>query len=250
MTKKVIYAANRAIGVQGIALVREAGLDIVGLLLPAPPDGSHNAEMRRRAPGVPVLEVDGFRDSESIDKLKSISCDYLLSVHFPYLFPPAVLALPRGGTLNVHPAFLPFNRGWHTASWAILENTPIGATLHWVDEGVDSGDIALQRRVDIRPDDTADGLYRRVLEAEIKLLRDGLPLLKKGLLPRRPQRGPGTFHRKSDLQTIRRLNLTRNSPVQATIDLLRALTTSNSSEAACFEIEGKKYSIRVEIQEE
>jgi methionyl-tRNA formyltransferase len=250
MTNKIIYAANRAIGVQGIALLYEAGFDIVGLLVPAAPAGSHNAEMERAAPGVPVLEVKDLRDRSAIERLKSIPCDYLLSVHFPYLFPPAVLAVPTSGTLNIHPAFLPFNRGWHTATWAILENTPIGATLHWVDEGVDSGDVALQRRVDVRPDDTGDKLYKRVLEAEIELLREALPLLKSGKLPRTPQDGQGTFHRKSDVQSVRRLELTRNGPVFATIDLLRALTTSDSSEAAYFEMAGKKYSIRIDIREE
>lgn len=245
----VLYAANRAIGVRGLQLLRAAGVRIVGVLVPGAPAGSHNEEIRQAAPDLPVLEVTSFDRGDALAAMQRLACDYLLSVQFPYLFPASVLAVPRIGTLNLHPALLPFNRGWHTPTWAIVEKTPVGVTLHWVNEGVDSGDIALQRKVDIRPDDTADKLYKRLLQAEIDLLEEAIPLLKDGRLPRTAQSGAGTLHRKRDLRSIQRLDLSRTLSLGGAIDLLRALTTSDASEAAYFEVDGKEYSVRVDIQE-
>lgn len=245
---KVIYAANRAIGARGLEILLEAGVDIVGLLLPAAPAGSHNEDMKRMAPHAHVVEIAGFGESEALKELRLLACDYLLSIHFPHIFPRSVLSIPNIGTLNLHPALLPFNRGWHTPSWAILDKTPVGVTLHWVDEGIDSGDLALQYRVEIRPDDTADKLYKRLLQTELELLNDAIPLLKDGRLPRTAQEGQGTFHRKRDLHSVQRLDLSRSMPLGAAIDLLRSLTTSDASEAAYFEVNGQTYVVRVDIQ--
>ena len=78
--------------------------------------------------------------------LEQLSLDYIICVHFPYIVPREILSIPKYGVTNLHPAYLPYNLGWHTPSWAILENTPIGATLHYMDECVDTGDIIHQKK--------------------------------------------------------------------------------------------------------
>jgi methionyl-tRNA formyltransferase len=166
------------------------------------------------------------------------------------LIPNTILSVPRIGTLNLHPAFLPYNRGWHTPTWAIAENTPYGATLHWVDEGMDTGPIAMQREIDVSIGETAHSLYRRVLDAEYELLRDALPLLVENQLPRIPQDGKATQHRKSDIEALRKLELSDAVTIGDLLRRLRALTTSRWDEAAWFEHEGVRYRVRLEMQRE
>ena len=122
-------------------------------------------ELLQCAGDVEVLRGAEFRAPSGIERLRAIGADYIVSVHFPYIIPPEVLAIPSIGSLNLHPAFLPYNRGWHTPSWAILEDTPYGATLHWIDEGVDTGDIAISRQLETRVSDTAHTLYQRALQS-------------------------------------------------------------------------------------
>lgn len=246
---RLVYAANRAIGLRGLELLLGAGIEPVALMLPTPPNASHTAEIRAVLPHVPLIEGREFAQTKALTALSALAPDYLLSVHFPYLFPPSVLAIPRIGTLNLHPAFLPFNKGWHTPSWAILERTPAGATLHWVDGGVDSGDIALQREEKVRSSDTAHSLYQRLLALEIDLLASAVPLLKSGRLPRTPQAAKGSTHRKADLASRQQLDLGRNAQIGEVIDVLRALTTNDMKEAAYFSVEGRRYYVRVEIAE-
>jgi methionyl-tRNA formyltransferase len=182
--------------------------------------------------------------------LEKAKLDYILSIHFPYMIPPSVLAIPRVGTLNLHPSYLPYNRGWHTPSWSIIHGTPFGATLHWVDESLDSGDIAMQTVVDVLPEDTADSLYQRVLRAEVQLMRDALPRMLDHSLPRRPQHGNATEHRKADLRPMQQLRLSDVMSVDQLLRRLRGLTTNRWDEAPYFERNGVRYRIRVEISRE
>lgn len=248
---RVALAANRKIGVQSLRLLLEHQVEPVALLVPKGKNVDPSVqELQDMLPQTPVLHGKEFREAAGVAMLDSLRLDYLLSVHFPYIITQGVLDIPRVGTLNLHPAYLPFNRGWHTPSWAILEGTPYGATLHWVDEGTDTGAIALQRAIDIRYTDTADTLYARVLTAELELLRKAIPLLKTDALPCEPQRGRGSEHLKSDLRRVRRLNLDERLPVREVLRRLRALTTNREAEAAWFEIDGQRYLVQIAISQD
>jgi methionyl-tRNA formyltransferase len=242
---RIAYAANRALGEECLHLLRAAGVQPEVLLLPA--DADHGEAMQSLLPGVPVLEGKAFSSGEGMALLRSLQLDYLLSIHFPLILPAAVRTLPRIGTLNLHPAYLPFNRGWHTPSWAILDGTPFGATLHWMDDGIDTGDIALQKQVEVHPDDTAHSLYQRALQAEAELFRDAIPLLLRHKLPRIPQTGTGTSHKKADLEAMRKIDPTGMSDAEM-LRRVRALTTNRPEEAAYIEMDGKKHALCINAQ--
>lgn len=247
---RLVYAANRAIGVHALALLQRAGIEPVALLVPDGAGASRIADMRAALDSaIPIIEGTSFKSPTGLARLATLSPDYILSVHYPYLFPQSVITISKIGVLNLHPAFLPFNRGWHTPSWAIIDQTPIGATLHWVDENVDAGDIALQRLIDIRPSDTADSLYQRLLQSELDLLEMAIPLLKTNQLPRQPQQPGGSAHRKMDLAAIQQIDLMKSVRADDLLNLLRGLTTNNPEEAAYFVKDGRRYRIRVDITE-
>jgi methionyl-tRNA formyltransferase len=229
------FAANRPIGLQCLKLLLAAGVKPAAILL-----GRDQADaMRALVPDVPVFFAQEFRQPGAQRTLELLNLQYILSVHFPYIIPQQILALPSEGALNLHPAFLPYNRGWHTATWAIEEGTPYGATLHWMDAGIDTGDIALQKKVPVLQHDTAHTLYQRALRAEIDVFTEALPGLLARSLPRIPQQGMGTMHRKADLATIQQVD-----PKTMTTDAfnrrVRALTTNDFAEAAYIMEDGKR----------
>jgi len=216
-------------------------------------DISDDETRLQRMSGLPadrVLIGKQFREPASLDLLRSLELDYLIGVHFPYIIPESVLEIPRIGVLNLHPALLPYNRGWHTPSWAILDETPIGATLHFMDSGLDTGDIVAQMELRIRPEDTAHTLYRRLLDLEVELFEEAWPLVDSGDPPRRRQApDEGTNHHRADPSagSIQRLDLERSVAVKDILRTLRALTTNDLGEAAFFEIEGRRYRVQVTI---
>ena len=91
-----------------------------------------------------------------------------------------VLIIPKIGFLNLHPSFLPYNKGWNTPSWAILDKTPYGATLHFMDQTLDEGDIIHQKRIDVLTVDTANNLYKKILKLEEEVFFEAFDELWKG----------------------------------------------------------------------
>lgn len=250
-TPRIGLAANRQIGCEVLELLLQRQLRPVVLLLPSGSStGPECDQILQRLPEIPVLRGDEFRQPDGLAVLGEADLDYILSIHFPYIIPQSVLDIPHVGTLNLHPAYLPYNRGWHTPTWSIIDGTPYGATLHWVEESLDSGDIAMQSRVDILPEDTADTLYQRVLAAEVQLMRDAIPHILGHSLPRLPQDGAATEHRKADLLPVQELRLGELMSVDQVLRRLRGLTTNRWDEAPYFERNGVRYRVRVEISKE
>jgi methionyl-tRNA formyltransferase len=252
---RIGFAGDRDIAVRVLDFMLGEGVEPVLLLVSAGRGASHAEELRARCGHLPagrVLEGKSFRTDEGVAALEAANLDYLVGIHFPYYMPARVLASPRRGALNLHPGFLPYTRGWHTPSWAILEATPIGATFHFMTEEIDAGDIVAQRALEVGPGDTAHSLYARVKELEYEVFREAWPHLLSGQIPRAAQRGEGTVHDRSELldPSVQRIDL--NTPVAAgdLLRRLRALTTNRVEEAAYYEADGRRYRVRVEITAE
>lgn len=255
MTKplRIVYAGDRDISVWVLQYLLERGVRPSALLVSHPKRASHAETLRALCDYLPsdrILIGTAFRKDEGLQLLRALDIDYIVSIHFPYIFPKEVLQIPRTGVLNLHPAYLPYNRGWHTPSWAILEDTLAGATLHFMDEGIDTGDIIHQLRVEIQPDDTADSLYKKIKRVEFDVFREAWPWIESGSFQRHSQDPlAGTTHRRQDLYRpeVQSLDLKVEARVGDVIKKLRALTTNKMDEAAYFEVNGQRYRIQVRI---
>lgn len=251
---RVVFAGDRSIAVRVLDYLLEQGVRPVGLGVSESPRASHAEALRARCGHLGderVFVGREIRTPESIETLAGLEPDLFLSIHFPYIVPDELLAVPRLGALNLHPAYLPYNRGWHTASWAILDGTPIGATLHFMDAGLDTGDIVHRKELPVGPADTADDLYPRLEELELEVFREAWPGLRAGQYDRTPQHpADGTAHRRQDLMTadVQRIDMDQPGSPRELLRRLRALTTSRIGEAAYFEEGGTRYRVRVQIE--
>jgi hypothetical protein len=100
-----------------------------------------------------------------------------------------VLAVPRLGTLNAHPGILPAMRGVDVVKWSLYLGRPVASTLHWVDEGIDTGDIIQTETVPIRENDSIRAVEARAVDTSLRLLAWGAGRLASGdPLPGRKQR--------------------------------------------------------------
>ena len=253
LVPRFAFAGDRDIAVRVLEYLLAQGHRPLALLLPA--EDSHGDALRALCPFLDdahVLRGNAFREPDGVALLKRLSLHYVVGIHFPSIVPPEVLALPREGVLNLHPAFLPWNRGWHTPSWAILDGTPAGATLHFMDAGVDSGEVVHQRKLEVSPADTANTLYARMKELELDVFREAWPALAAGRVRRRAQRGEGSVHRRAELfaPDVQRLELDRPTTARELLRRLRALTTDRWTEAAYFERAGRRYRVQVSLRED
>lgn len=244
---KYVFAGDRQISVNILNWMINMGYRPSALMVSSGDKESHAEELFRisKLARNRVFISKSYAESSSIELLRSLNVDYFICIHFPYIIPSEVLKIPKIGFLNLHPAYLPFNKGWHTPSWAILDGTPYGATLHFMTEALDEGNIIHQKIIDVKPNDTADSLYKRVLALEEVVFKEAFNDLLSLSPKRNPQKSKGTAHEKRDLESIQ---LLREDEV-IVVNKLRALTTNMVGESAFFYRNGKKYHVHVKIIE-
>lgn len=150
------------------------------------------------------------RPWENSTMLEILSNQRLIGINggIEYLLPKDFLH--KRCVVNLHPAPLPFNRGSHHSFWAIMEDGPMGATLHWITEGLDEGPIIakVSRRID--PSMTAEDVQIESNKDALQLLRDHIMNIMNGHWDMSPQDGTVTKHSKKEIisaSTIQNDNL-------------------------------------------
>lgn len=174
------------------------------------------------------------------------------SVHYPRLFSPELLA-EYERVYNIHPGFLPWGRGYYPVFWALWEGTPAGATLHVIDEGIDTGPVVDQRAVPVLSDDTGGSFYKRVAQAERDLFTAWWPRIVAGEeVPTRPQaEGIGTYHERSEFFLLKKgcPYIWTHWYSKRLIHLTRCLTFPGYTGLEV-ELDGKRWHLRLERMDE
>jgi methionyl-tRNA formyltransferase len=197
---RVLLAGEEAAAARTLRLLHETGQHVVGLLT------GRAGAARSVGPVSSLAEQWGYRvwparrvrDAAFADEVRAERVDLLLNVHSLYLVHPEVLAAPRIGSFNVHPGPLPEYAGLNAPSWAILRGERMhGVTVHWMDAGIDTGEIAYEARFEIEPGDTAFTLSAKGVRATLPLLQALLEAAAADPpeIPRQKQRAvPGRYH--------------------------------------------------------
>jgi methionyl-tRNA formyltransferase len=230
--------------------LRARGTGIAGLVVHPESRSSHREELIRSAGVEPDQVLDGSQlgRPEVVARLRELRPDIGLSVLFGYMLKPEVLDLLPAGCLNLHPSLLPYNRGAYPNVWAIIERTPAGATLHYMDAGLDTGAIVAQKEIPVEPVDTGETLYHRQADAALALLQETWPSVEQRRVVARPQpAGEGTSHRRVDVQAIDEIVLEHSYRARDLIDLLRARTFPPHP-GAYFKVDGRRVEIRVALR--
>jgi len=124
--------------------------------------------------------------------------DFIISYGYRHILKKEVLGKFYRKAINLHISLLPWNRGSDPNLWSFLEDTPKGVTIHYIDYGIDTGDILAQQEVEYQPDDTLRTSYQRLSKAIEDLFRQVWPEIRAGKRKSYPQPKGGSYHRTSD----------------------------------------------------
>lgn len=175
-------------------------------------------------------------------------CDLGVLAWWPHILREPLLDGPRLGFLNLHPSMLPHGRGKHPNFWAIVEETPFGVSIHWVDRDIDAGPVAFQREVPLTWEDTGGSAYAKAQQEIVDLFRANYIQIVHGDIPRQPQPSDvGRFHWAKELDPASRLALDESMTVRRILNILRARTFVGYPAAKFFD-DGQQYEARVEIR--
>lgn len=203
-------------GGPALAALLAAGAEVVAVAVPAPPGAPPVArlpalgDMRplvelgpRRPPtllslaaahGLPALALGRRQTPALVEALAAFSPDLLVVACWPWRLPQSLLDVARLGALNLHPSPLPELRGPAPLFWAFYEGRGATAvTLHWMDAGLDTGPIALQRPLALPAGLGWDEAEALAAELGAALLGEAVEFLAREGLPRRAQGQGGSF---------------------------------------------------------
>ena len=187
---------------------------------------------------------------EQLIVIEEVEPDLVVSCGYRHIVPESILNVPEMGCLNLHPAYLPYNRGANPNVWSIVEETPAGVTLHYMDPTLDTGDILARRKVETDFADTGKDLYQRLEDAQVELFKGTWPDVASGDISLIKQKeNEGTYHRTSEFEELCEIDGEEMVQTKEFLNRLRALTFPPYDNAR-IEIGDETYYIDIKIRRE
>ena len=130
---------------------------------------------------IDYLKYENINSEDFFNKVKEYNCELFVSMSFNQIFKTEIINLPKYKTINCHAGKLPFYRGRNILNWALInDEKEFGITVHYIDEGIDTGDIILQRNHEISDLDNYNTLLERSYVECANILYDAVVLFKRG----------------------------------------------------------------------
>ena len=177
---------------------------------------------------IPTLQPNNLRDREFLDTLLKLNPDVLVVVAFRIL-PVELFSLTRFGAINLHASLLPSYRGPAPVQWAIMNGEQTtGLTTFQIDNGIDTGNILLQRSLEIEDSETAGELLKRLADLGAQVVAESLDGLEKGKLEALTQVSSQSSHAPKITPDI--LPIDWNNPAQSIVNKVRGLSPTPSAQ--------------------
>jgi len=150
-------------------------------------------------------EIVIYKESKiTLDWVREIKPDIIISYNYKFLIPKEIIELMKGKIINLHISYLPWNKGAHPNVWSFLEDTPKGVSIHYVDEGIDTGPIIIQKEIFFDENkETLRSSYNKLHEEIHMLFKENWENIKKGDLKPKEQPPGGSIHYKRDFKIFK-----------------------------------------------
>lgn len=146
-----------------------------------------DSELIRRAEesGIPIELSENINSREFADRMKYYNSDLFVSMSFNQIFKKEMINFPKYNTINCHAGKLPFYRGRNILNWALInDEKEFGITVHYLDEGIDTGDIILQQTYPITDEDNYHTLLIRAYDGCADILYHAIKMIQNGEVKR------------------------------------------------------------------
>lgn len=194
---RIILVGQAAFGKDCLEALLEQGENIVGVVtVPDDPADKRPNPVKEAAiaKNIPVLQPEGrsphrLKHPSVVPWMRDLQPDLLVLVFVTDFLPFAAIQLAAFGGINYHPSLLPKYRGGSAINWSVLNGEEeTGVTIHYIDEGVDTGDIILQERVPVDINDSVGSLYfNKLYPLGVRLVKEAVALIREGKAARVPQ---------------------------------------------------------------
>lgn len=185
---RIVIVGQGPFGEKVLEALLKKGEDVVGTFFPPDKRGEGMKVMAEKS-SIPFFRPDLMKEPQVYEACSKLKPELTILAFVTDIIPEKLLAVPSLGTICYHPSILPRHRGASAIHWTLIQgDTRTGLTIFWVDKGIDTGPILLQKEVEIKPDDTTGSLYfNKLFPMGVDAMVEAVELIKKGKAPRIPQ---------------------------------------------------------------
>jgi methionyl-tRNA formyltransferase len=185
---RIILIGQAAFAEKTLDKLVSQGEEVPAVFCPPDAPGGKFDPVKQRALqlGIPVHQHKTLKGPEVLEKFVALQADLAILAFVTQIVPPPVFSAPRLGSICFHPSLLPKYRGRSAINWALINGeAKTGVSLFWVDQGIDTGPILLQKEVAVDPDDTTGTLYfNKLFPLGVDAIAEAVELIKAGNPPR------------------------------------------------------------------
>ena len=182
---RIVIVGQGPFGENVLQTLIQKGEEVVGSFLPPDKRGEGMKNLAEKS-GIPFFRPKLMKDPQVYDAYVKLQPDLVILAFVTDIIPEKLLTVPSLGTICYHPSILPRHRGASAINWALIQgDTLTGLTIFWVDKGIDTGPILLQKEVEIGPEETTGSLYfNKLFPMGVDAMGKAVELIKKGKAPK------------------------------------------------------------------
>src|SRR5436853_4669859 len=185
---RIVVHGQQAFGKAVLEALIKRGENIVGVYVAPEKEGARADPLKEAALAakLPVFQPASYRKPEVWEEFKSLKPDLQVMAFVTLFVPEDFLNIPTHGSIQYHPSLLPKYRGPSAINWPIIQGeTETGLSIFWPDNGLDTGEVLLQKKTPISPDDSLGSVYfDRLFPMGGEAMLESVDLVKAGNAPR------------------------------------------------------------------
>lgn len=247
---RIALIGQAAFGEAVFSALREAGEDVVAVSsITGKPERPDPLWAAAEAAGIACFPTGKLKQPDVLEAFAATKPDLGVMAFVTHILPRRVLDLPARGTIQYHPSLLPRHRGIAAMQWAIrMGETRTGLSIFWVDAGIDTGPVLLQREVEIGPDDTVGSLYfDKLFVPGVDALVESVRLVREGKAPRIAQDESAMTYEPPADDANSAISWMR--PARAVYDLIRGSNPSPGAHAMLYATKVRIFDARMTLGE-
>ncbi|HVI29245.1 methionyl-tRNA formyltransferase [Hansschlegelia sp.] len=185
---RIVVHGQQAFGKAVLEALLARGEEVVAVYV-APEQEGHKADPLKEAAlaaGLTVRQPASYKDEAVVEEFRALKPDLQVMAFVTLFVPSDFLNVPTHGSIQYHPSLLPAHRGGSSINWPIIKGeAETGLSIFWPDDGLDTGDVLLQKTTPIGPEDTLGSVYfDRLFPMGVEAILEAVDLVKVGKAPR------------------------------------------------------------------
>lgn len=185
---RIIINGQQAFGKAALEAILKQGKDEVVAVYTAPDKEGRPIDPLKEAAldhGIPVHQPASYKDPKVLEEMRALRPDLMVMAYVTIFIPEEARSIPTHGSICFHPSLLPKHRGPSSINWPIIGGaTKTGLTYFWPNDGLDEGDVLLQKEIEIGPADTLGSVYfKKIFPLGLEATLEAIDLVRSGNPP-------------------------------------------------------------------